>query len=96
MMTSEETLRHYLKHQWPNGLTCPLCSNQQWFTPPEGPHVIEGMPMSMSTEEEQEGWAPPVGAWLCICSDCGFVVPLLEDFVSMARKELDSTEDTGI
>ena len=87
-MTTSEMLLDYLAQQFgPDGPACPLCGRREWFTPPEGPHSIEGLPMSMS--DEPDGWAPPVGAWLCICAGCGFIAPLLDEFV---RAEKDSEE----
>ncbi|KKN43857.1 hypothetical protein LCGC14_0698710 [marine sediment metagenome] len=95
-MTSDEIIQAYLSHRWPDGLSCPLCRGNAWFTPPEGPHVIEGLPMSLSVDEEPDAWAPPVGVWLCICSGCGFIVPLLEDFVGAAIKTVDIDNGAGI
>lgn len=94
--TAEETIQAYLARKWPAGLRCPLCGAQEWFTTPAGPHAIEGMPTPMSLDVEPDAWAPPVGVWLCICQDCGFVAPLLEDFVSDAIKDVDINNGAGI
>ena len=94
--TAEETVQTYLEMKWPNGLSCPLCEGQEWFTTPAGPHVVEGMPTSMAFDAEPCAWAPPVGLWLCVCQNCGFVAPLLEDFVSNVIKNVDINNGAGI
>jgi len=92
--TAEETIQAYLALKWPYGLLCPLCGAQEWFTTPAGPHVVEGMPTSLDVGSD--AWAPPVGVWLCVCQGCGFVAPLLEDFVSNAIKDVDIHNGAGI
>lgn len=65
----------YLKQKWPDGLVCPLCTSTVWTSPPDGPHVLEGQPM------EEAGWMLPVGVFTVICTECGHVILLYDDFV---------------
>lgn len=94
--TSDDAVQLYLATQWPDGLKCPLCGATDWFTTPEGPHALEGMPMAVSLYEEPGAWAPPVGVWLVICSSCGFVAPLLDEFVTAEQKDLTSEDEPDI
>ena len=81
-MTKKNAALQHIETKWPDGLPCPLCGQQDWFTTPEGPHSIEGLPMAMSLDDGPDGWAPPVAVWLVICGGCGFVAPLLDDIIS--------------
>lgn len=72
------------------GVNCPLCRANDWFSPPEGPHSLEGQPEGVSFENDEPehvGWAPPVGVWLRICGGCGFVAMMMREFVQEAEEK---------
>jgi len=94
MMISDQEeptpIERYWKKQFPKGRYCPLCGTDDWFSPPEGPHVLEGQPQTPFEQEEQVGWAPPVGVWPRICGDCGFVCLIVDEFV---QAYVDDSDD---
>ena len=83
-----EHVAAYLQQRWPDGLLCSLCGGIEWISPPDGPHVLEGQPM------QADGWAPPVGAFVIICVDCGHVVLLYDDIVRAPEELPDSCNTT--